>query len=109
MADRYNHRVGNDDFFQPRALFTCFDAGQKKRLFKYRRGDGGVRTSLSGVSSRCSTRYTRTMARACAALKGRGAAEAADSAKKAASRCKPGAPARYIADIDLPIGAGRLL
>jgi catalase len=32
-ADRYNHRVGNDDFIQPRALFNLFDAGQKKRLF----------------------------------------------------------------------------
>jgi catalase len=32
-ADRYNHRVGNDDFGQPRALFNLFDTGQKKRLF----------------------------------------------------------------------------
>jgi catalase len=32
-ADRYNHRVGNDDYGQPRALFNLFDAGQKQRLF----------------------------------------------------------------------------
>lgn len=32
-ADRYNHRIGNDDFGQPRALFNLFDEGQKKRLF----------------------------------------------------------------------------
>ena len=32
-ADRYNHREGNDDFGQPRALFNLFDEGQKKRLF----------------------------------------------------------------------------
>jgi catalase len=32
-ADRYNHRVGNDDFGQPRALFNLFDDGQKQRLF----------------------------------------------------------------------------
>ncbi|HEY0282112.1 MAG TPA: catalase-related domain-containing protein, partial [Rhizomicrobium sp.] len=32
-ADRYNHRDGNDDFGQPRALFNLFDAGQKQRLF----------------------------------------------------------------------------
>lgn len=32
-ADRYNHRIGNDDYSQPRALFNLFDAGQKKRLF----------------------------------------------------------------------------
>ncbi len=32
-ADRYDHRVGNDDYSQPRALFMLFDAGQKGRLF----------------------------------------------------------------------------
>jgi catalase len=32
-AERYNHRIGNDDFGQRRALFNLFDAGQKKRLF----------------------------------------------------------------------------
>lgn len=32
-ADRYNHREGNDDFSQPRALFELFDAGQRQRLF----------------------------------------------------------------------------
>ena len=32
-ADRYNHRVGNDDYSQPRALFNLFDVGQKSRLF----------------------------------------------------------------------------
>ena len=32
-ATRYDHRIGNDDFGQPRALFNLFDAGQKARLF----------------------------------------------------------------------------
>ena len=32
-ADRYNHREGNDDYVQVRALFNLFDAGQKSRLF----------------------------------------------------------------------------
>jgi catalase len=32
-ADRYNHRIGNDDYNQPRALFNLFDDGQKSRLF----------------------------------------------------------------------------
>lgn len=32
-VDRYNHRVGNDDYSQPRALFNLFDDGQKSRLF----------------------------------------------------------------------------
>ena len=32
-AARYDHREGNDDFIQPRALFLLFDAGQRQRLF----------------------------------------------------------------------------
>lgn len=32
-ADRYNHRDGNDDYGQPRALFNLFDDAQKARLF----------------------------------------------------------------------------
>ena len=32
-ADRYDHREGNDDFSQPRALFNLFDDAQKARLF----------------------------------------------------------------------------
>jgi catalase len=32
-AARYNHREGNDDYSQPRALFNLFDKGQKSRLF----------------------------------------------------------------------------
>jgi catalase len=32
-ADRFDHRIGNDDYSQPRALFNLFDAGQKSRLF----------------------------------------------------------------------------
>ena len=32
-ADRYNHRIGNDDYSQPRALFNLLDEGQKNRLF----------------------------------------------------------------------------
>ncbi|MDW9450541.1 catalase [Sinorhizobium meliloti] len=30
---RYDHRVGNDDYVQVRALFGLFDEGQKSRLF----------------------------------------------------------------------------
>ncbi len=32
-ADRWNHRDGNDDYGQPRALFNLFDAAQKSRLY----------------------------------------------------------------------------
>lgn len=33
LADRYNHRVGNDDFSQPRALFELMNDNQKQQLF----------------------------------------------------------------------------
>ncbi len=32
-ADRYDYRIGNDDFSQPRALFNLFNDEQKQRLF----------------------------------------------------------------------------
>ncbi len=32
-AAHYDHRLGNDDFAQPRALFALFDAAQRGRLF----------------------------------------------------------------------------
>lgn len=32
-ADRYNHRDGNDDYSQPRALFNLFNEAEKARLF----------------------------------------------------------------------------
>ncbi len=32
-ADRYNHRIGNDDYTQPGNLFRLFDEQQKARLF----------------------------------------------------------------------------
>ena len=42
-ADRYNHRDGNDDYRQPRALFELFDAGQRQRLF------GNYAAAMAGV------------------------------------------------------------
>ncbi|WP_148862503.1 catalase [Marinobacter fonticola] len=45
-ADRYNHRDGNDDFSQPRALFELFDAGQRERLF------GNIAGAMAGVPAR---------------------------------------------------------
>ena len=32
-ADRFNHRDGNDDYGQPRALHDLMDAGQQERLY----------------------------------------------------------------------------
>ncbi|MCT8999742.1 catalase KatA [Chelativorans intermedius] len=42
-ADRYNHRIGNDDYSQPRALFNLFDEGQKNRLFN------NIAAAMAGV------------------------------------------------------------
>jgi catalase len=42
-AARYDHRKGNDDFSQPRALFLLFDAGQRERL------SGNVAAAMAGV------------------------------------------------------------
>jgi catalase len=42
-AERYNHRIGNDDFGQPRALFNLFDEGQRARLF------ANVAAAMGGV------------------------------------------------------------
>ncbi len=41
--DRYDHREGNDDFSQPRALFKLFDDAQKQRLF------GNIAAAMGGV------------------------------------------------------------
>jgi len=42
-AARYDHREGNDDYGQPRALFRLFDADQRERLF------GNVARAMAGV------------------------------------------------------------
>jgi catalase len=42
-ADRYDHREGNDDYSQPRALCNLFDQGQKSRLFS------NIAESMQGV------------------------------------------------------------
>ena len=43
-AERYNHRDGNDDYVQPRALFGLFDTGQRERLFS------NIAAAMEGVS-----------------------------------------------------------
>lgn len=42
-ADHYNHREGNDDYNQPRALFNLFNVEQKIRLFS------NIAASMAGV------------------------------------------------------------
>lgn len=43
-ADRYDHRAGNDDYAQPRALFEMFGDGQRQRLFS------NIAEAMQGVS-----------------------------------------------------------
>ena len=52
-ASRYNHRIGNDDFGQPRALFNLFDAGQKARLFS------NIAAAMGGVPEEIVERQCR--------------------------------------------------
>src|SRR5574344_1438932 len=42
-ADRYDHRVGNDDFSQPRALFLLMSNNQKEQLFS------NIKDAMAGV------------------------------------------------------------
>lgn len=42
-ADRYDHRSGNDDYGQPRALFALFDENQRQRLF------ANIAAAMAGV------------------------------------------------------------
>ncbi|MBL3519386.1 catalase [Aliarcobacter lanthieri] len=43
VADRYNHRIGNDDFSQPRALFLLMNENQKEQLFS------NIKDAMDGV------------------------------------------------------------
>lgn len=49
-ADRFDHREGNDDYGQPRALFQMFDNSQKERLFD------SIAGSMAGVPEEILTR-----------------------------------------------------
>ena len=51
-AARYDHREGNDDFSQPRALFHLFDAGQRQRLFS------NIAAAMQGVPQSIVDRQT---------------------------------------------------
>jgi catalase len=42
-ADRYNHRIGNDDYTQPGDLFRLMNPEQRQRLFS------NIATAMSGV------------------------------------------------------------
>ncbi|OCL87295.1 catalase [Arcobacter porcinus] len=43
IAQRYDHRVGNDDFSQPRALFLLMNDNQKNQLFN------NIKDAMNGV------------------------------------------------------------
>lgn len=44
-AARYDHRIGNDDYSQPRALFGLFDDAERSRLFR------NIADGMQGVPS----------------------------------------------------------
>jgi catalase len=68
-AERYNHRIGNDDFGQPRLVQSVRRGPEEAVVLETsRKRWRGSRTSSSSVSSRCSTRCTPTMAQACVRL-----------------------------------------
>ena len=56
-ADRYDHRIGNDDYGQVGALFRLFDAGQRQRLFS------NVAALMQGVPSEIVERQLMHFAR----------------------------------------------
>ncbi|SET35659.1 catalase [Thorsellia anophelis] len=49
-ADRYDHRLGNDDFSQPRALYQLFSDAEKSRLYN------NIAASMKGVPEHIITR-----------------------------------------------------
>jgi catalase len=49
-ADRYNHRVGNDDYTQPGNLFRLMNSDQKEQLFS------NIAEAMDGVPERIQTR-----------------------------------------------------
>jgi catalase len=49
-ADRYDHRVGNDDYAQPGALFRLMNASQKEQLFS------NITDAMEGVPERIKAR-----------------------------------------------------
>jgi catalase len=52
-AARYDHREGNDDFSQPRALFALFDEAQRQRLFR------NVAEGMDGVPDEIAERQAK--------------------------------------------------
>ena len=52
-ADRYDHRAGNDDYGQPRALFERFDGNQRQRLY------ANIAEAMHGVPSEIVQRQLR--------------------------------------------------
>jgi catalase len=84
-ADRHDHRVGNDDFSQPRALWSLFDNAQKQRLYSNIAGamsgvpEGIVQRQLN-LFARIHRDYAAGVARALGLANPVGEAEAGEAA-----------------------------
>ena len=57
-ADRYNHRLGNDDYTQPGNLFRLMSAGQKRQLFD------NIAAAMQGVPEHIQLRQIAHFAKA---------------------------------------------
>jgi catalase len=57
-ADRYNHRIGNDDYGQPGALFRLMSADQKRQLFD------NIAAAMQGVPEEIQRRQIAHFAKA---------------------------------------------
>ena len=68
-AERYNHRIGNDDFTQPGDLFRLFDHGQRERLFR------NIAAAMQGVPAEIVARQIELF-RKCDPAYGEGVAKA---------------------------------
>ena len=75
-ADRYNHRIGNDDYGQPGALFRLMSAEQKRQLFD------NIAAAMQGVPEAIQLRQIGHFANADPAY-GHGVAERLGLATKA--------------------------
>lgn len=91
-ADRYNHRIGNDDYTQPGNLFRLMDGGQPKRLCF------NIATAMTGLPEFIRERQLNHFTKADPAY-GEGVRAALAAAKTPAEPATAGSPAEVMADV----------
>jgi catalase len=78
-ADRYNHRIGNDDYTQPGNLFRLMNAAQRDRLFN------NIAEAMEGVPDAIINRQVEQFAK-CDPAYGEGVAKAVTHGRATAPR-----------------------